>query len=345
MRTNDLFGLGSLPRSMVQTPIPYQRVGFSWAAVAAGVALATAISILFAEVGLAFNLGLVDSQSEVKTIGMVNAITWVIGGLLAVFAGAWVAGRVSTARTALGGGLHGLAVWATAAIVALVFAVSAAGILGSGMVLLVGKGLDTAGKAVTAVAPNWDAVRDQLQEAGVTQTEKDKSEETDVTNLSGDNRFVDSSRVLELAGRHFVLEGSTLAAGERAELVNLLADRLDISPEAAERTLVQWSNVWDASVQRFEQAKAEASEVADQARAYATAAAGWAAFAMLLGAIVAAFGGAYGTACALRRRTDDWHSDSTRVATDAPLVRDDVAPPPSIIPSSHLAGKSSKAPR
>jgi len=313
--------------------------------VAAGVALAIALSIFFSQVGLALNLGLIDSESNVKTIGLVNALAWVIGGLVAVFAGAWVAGRMSTARTAVGGGVHGLAVWATAAIVTVLLAVSAAGMIGTGMVQLAGKGLETVGSAASIVAPNWDTVKEELKEAKVALTDKDTSANPEGANKGDENRFVESSRLIELAGRHFALDGTTLPAGEREELVKLVAARLEISPEAAERTLGQWTNVWETNVQRFETAKAEVIEIADEARAFASAAAGWAALAMLLGAVAAAIGGAYGTACALRCSTLHWHSDDTHVATGAPMVREGVAPPPSINPSmnpsSKPAGKTS----
>jgi len=341
MRTNDLLGLGSVPRNVALTPVSYQKIGFSWAAVAAGVALALALSVLFAELGLALNLGLIGTDSDVKTIGIVNAIAWVIGGVLAVFAGAWVAGRVATARTTAGGALHGLAVWATAAIVTAVFAVSAAGMIGTGMVQLVGNGIEGAGKVAAIAAPDWESVKEQLQGQKGLSSDSDASAAPDGKQAGGDDRFIEESRMIELAGRHFAVEGSTLGAAERTELVTLMSARLEISPEAADRTLTQWTNVWQSGVERFEKAKADAVAVADEARAYAAAAAGWAAFAMLLCAIAAAVGGAVGSATRLRAYSLDVHPDGARVGHSPPMATEDVAGPSSLNPPSVLPGKAS----
>lgn len=342
MRHKDFLGIESNSRSLAQAPIPYQRVGFSWSAVAAGVALAIALTIWFAEIALALNLGLLDGSSDAQTIGIANALGWVVGCLLAVFAGAWVAGRMSTARSAVGGGVHGLAVWATTSIATLLFTISAVGTLGGGMMQLVGKGLDGAGQVATLVAPDWDTVKGQLEEAKDAVTGQESSGSVP----GSEDRYIDDSRLMELAGRHFNLEGSTLTAEERTEFEKLVAARLQISQGAAERTIAQWTNVWDSGVQRFEQAQTEALEVADDARAYASAAAGWAAFAMLLGAVAAGLGGAFGTACALRRSTDEpRHPGVASGTASAPMVREEPLPPPSIKPSSPTAGQPNRSSR
>lgn len=285
------------------------RCNFHWGAVGAGLAIAIACNVFFAEIGLCLNLGIIDRNSSDGAVAVANGLAWVITGLAALFGGAWVAGRLSNSRTKVEGGLHGLAVWAAGAVVMLALAFTATGVVGSGMLSLVGKGLEGAGKATALVMPTWDGIKQELD--GALQRNG-----TDPAALGGSGdaatgadgiavadpqtRLLDRSRLFELAGRHFTIDGAAQSASERDELVRLIASQAGISPAVAERTLAQWDRVWDGGVQRYEEAKAEAARVAEEARGMAMAAAGWAAAAMLLGAIAALFGGAIGSATRLR---------------------------------------------
>lgn len=146
-------------------PIRYERIGYSWAAVAAGTVIAIALTVWFAEIGLALNLAIIDRSSDLGTIGLVNGNLWVVTGLIALFAGTWVAGRMSQSRNAVEGGLHGVGVWAASAIATLMLAFGAAGAAAGGALSLVGRGLSSAGAMVTADTPDWDTSRNQLEEA------------------------------------------------------------------------------------------------------------------------------------------------------------------------------------
>jgi len=273
-----------------QQPIPYERLGFGWGAVLAGLTIAIALNVFFAEIGLWMNLGIIDRQSSGGAILAVNAIAWVVTGLVALYAGAWVAGRMASARTAVEGSLHGLAVWGAGAVVMLLLAFSAAGAIGGGMVALVGQGLQGAGELAEVAAPSWEGIREEL----------DGALSAEGSAAGADTRIRDQSRLLELAGRHFSLESDAVSPAEREELVGLIAARTDISKSAAEQTLAQWDSVWNGTVERYEAAQAEALEAAETARRGAMAAAAWAAVAMLLSAGAAYVGGAHGAQCRLR---------------------------------------------
>ena len=286
----------------VQPPIPYERVGFGWGAVLAGLAIAMALNVFFAEIGLWMNLGIIDRQSSAGAIVAVNAIAWVLSGLVALFAGAWVAGRMTSARTVTEGSLHGIAVWAAGAVVALLLAFSAAGVIGGGMIALVGKGLAGAGELAQVALPRWDDIREELDGALVQRDAGAGAVAAGGRELAADEetRIRDRSRIFELAGRHFALESGPASAAEREELVQLISARAGLSKPAAEQTLAQWERVWNGAVQRYETAKAEALQAAEVARRTARAAAAWAAVAMLLSAVVALASGGYGARCRLR---------------------------------------------
>jgi hypothetical protein len=281
--------------------IPYERVGFGWGAVLAGLGIAIALDVFFAEIGLWMNLGIIDRQTSGEAIVTLNAIAWVLSGLVALFGGAWVAGRMASARTRTEGGLHGLAVWAAGAVAMLTLAIGAAGVFGTGMLSVVGKGVEGAGQVAAVALPNWDGIKEELQGA------MDQRDSGGARTSAGagsaaadDTRLLERSRLFELAGNHFTLESGAAASGEREEFVELLSAQLGLSKPVAERTLAQWDEVWAGTVQKYEAAKAEALRVAEAARVVAMAAAGWAALAMLLGAAAALAGGAYGATCRLR---------------------------------------------
>lgn len=293
---------------VVPRPIAYERFGFCWSAVLAGLVTAVALNVMFAQIAFALNLGIVDASSSVQTVAIMNGIAWVVTGLIALFVGAWVAGTVASARSHLDGGLHGIAVWGAGAIVTLVLGFSAAGALGGGMVFLVGKGLEGAGGVARGAgqlaAPAWDGIRTELEEAAdrVAENPADAPRGTEgaAPANNADNRLMNRSRLLELAGEHFTVDGEQSPA-EEEELVSLIASETGISKDAAKRTLAQWDSVWDDTVQKYENAKARAAETAEKSRKVAIGASLWAAVAMLLGGFAAFSGGALGTTMCLGR--------------------------------------------
>ena len=292
----------SIPYVISPQTLPYERLGFGWGAVLAGLGIAIAIDVFFAEIGLAMNLGIIDLQSSGGAIVAFSAIAWVVSGLIALFAGAWVAGRMASARTMTEGSMHGIAVWAAGAVAMLVLAFISAGVLGSGMLALVGSGLKGAGEVAQVALPSWEGIRGELDGA---LAEQDSGAGAVATTgqppAADETRLRDRSRIFELAGRQFALEEAGPApAAEREELVQLIAARTGISAPAAEQTLAQWDRVWNETVQRYEVAKAEALRVAETARQVAMTAASWAAVAMVLGAVTALVAGAYGARSRLR---------------------------------------------
>ncbi len=308
--------------TVTPAPVPYERIGFSWGAVFAGVAIATALTIWFAEVGLALNLGIIDGNSDIGTVALVNGILWVVTGLIALFAGAWVAGRMAQARTSMEGGLHGVGVWAASAVLMLMLAFSAVGAVAGGMMKVIGSGLSSAGDAIAGVAtdvmPSWDSVRETLENAQDEIAGPNATPGETVEALVAETRYLDESRLFQLAGEHFTLEGSQLSSDERAEFVGLISSRLGISQDVAQRTLTQWDRAWQGGVEQYEVARAEAIRIADETRDVATAAAGWAAFAMLLGLVASALGGAFGTVCRVRAARRDYVIEPSRPAPIAP---------------------------
>lgn len=274
---------------------------FSWGGIVAGLFTAVAANILLAEAWLGVGLLLVDSQSHPGTVVVSSAIAWTLSACVALFAGGWVAGRVSATFDRTIGVLHGVGVWATGAVVGLLFALSAAGAIVGGSAHLVGKGLEAAGSAAASgvsgaaqlVAPNIDGIRKELDEVMTKNVP-----EAGTPAKTDDNRMANRSRLGELLMGHFSLETKPLQTdAERAELVSLIASETGVSQANAVKALEQWDRVWATSVNRWNEAKDQVKVAADQARKVTAQAACWSVIAMAFGLMAAAAGGACGVAC------------------------------------------------
>ncbi|MEF9900332.1 MAG: YrzE family protein [Pseudomonas sp.] len=139
----------------------------SWSAILAGVALAMVASLILNLLGTAIGSASIDPLQEANPLdglGKGTAIWVVVSGIVSVFLGAWIAGRLAQRE----GALHGLLVWATTSLVSLYLVSSAvSGIVSSGL-NLAGSGLSAAGSTLAQAAPHiGNTVQDQLRQQGI----------------------------------------------------------------------------------------------------------------------------------------------------------------------------------
>ena len=291
-------------------PTTVTAARFSWGGIFAGLFTAVAINILLAEAWLGIGLMLVDSQTQPGTVVVSSAIAWTLSACVALFAGSWVAGRVSATYDRTIGVLHGVGVWATGAVVGIIFAMSAAGAIIGGSAHIVGKGLEAAGTAAAGgvagaaqlIAPNLDGIRRELDQAMTNQgpdAHAVAGSSASGTPIAADNnRLANRSRLGELLMGHFTLETkSTQTDAERAELVALIGSEAGVTPANATKALEQWDRVWANSVNRWNVAKEQGKVAADQVRKVTAQAACWSVIAMALGLMAACAGGACGVVC------------------------------------------------
>lgn len=128
------------PRVETTTLDPHDYVSaikrMSWGAVIAGVVTAIAAQVVFTSLGAAIGLTVAYARdgggADASRIGMAAGLWWLITGLLSLFAGGWVAGRLSGVIQRRDGGLHGFVTWGTTTLVALYLGTTAAGHLVGG---------------------------------------------------------------------------------------------------------------------------------------------------------------------------------------------------------------------
>lgn len=124
-----------------------EQTGFrlSWGAVVAGMFVATALHIVLALIGLAIGLGAWEAGDDVGTLGAGVGIWTVVSGIIALFVGGMVTGRLAGILTRGDGILHGAVLWSLSTILA-------AWLITSGVGTIVGGALGMVGQAASAVA-------------------------------------------------------------------------------------------------------------------------------------------------------------------------------------------------
>jgi len=102
----------------------------TWASIFAGLLVALGIQLLLSLLGIGIGMGSVNplrDRNPAAGMGIVAMLWWAISFLLAVFAGGWVAGRLSKTGNKFETNMHGILTWALFVIVNVYIMSSAAG--------------------------------------------------------------------------------------------------------------------------------------------------------------------------------------------------------------------------
>jgi hypothetical protein len=125
----------------------------SWGAVFAGLFVTLAIFLTLQILGAGIGLSTVSltggEVSSGKALGTGAAIWTSIVGLISLFIGGWVAGRLASQPGRIERVLHGLTMWGFFYVVMFWVVTTALGVLAGGGLALLGKGVSAAGQAAT----------------------------------------------------------------------------------------------------------------------------------------------------------------------------------------------------
>lgn len=110
----------------------------SWGAVFAGAVVAIMALVMLGLLGVAFGAGTIGSEgrSAARELGVGAGIWWLVTGIIAVFLGGLVAGRLASPERRHDGALHGVVVWAVTSLVLLFSLASALGEMAGGSLSL-----------------------------------------------------------------------------------------------------------------------------------------------------------------------------------------------------------------
>jgi hypothetical protein len=311
-------------RTTVQTAVrpPFIR-RVSWGAIIAGAIVAISCQLLLTTLGLAIGMATVNPLHETNAAnGLATGagVWWLVSGLISLFIGGLVAGRMAGFSRWVDGMLHGLTVWGLTAVASLfMLTTSLANLIGGAVGGLQQVASAAAGNPdLTSTVTNdtgatrtrgangasladkaqnaWDTIKreanDAIQKASGSATEK-----TAGTPSTGD-QSVDQvlTSLLKKPGGP--------SASDRQAAIDLLVNQAGMDRDEAQRTVDRWENAYaqanagggriyasPESAGGANTANTDTRRAEQQAANTVTNAAIWAFIALLLGAIAAALGG------------------------------------------------------
>ena len=256
----------------------------SWGAVFAGVVIALVVQILLTMLGAGIGLATWDPGSadnpDASTFSIVAAIWYMLSGIVAAYAGGFIAGRMSGKTHQSAGAFHGLTTWAVTTLLVLYFLTTTIGaIVGgafSGIASVVGGVGETVAQTaapILAQSNPLDALESQVRSTG-----------TDPEALN--NAAVNAVKAL-------MMSDEAGAATARQQAAQALSTARGIPLDQATQQVTDMETQYRDSL---ESAKQTATDAADAAASATSTGASFAFIALLLGAAAAWFGGRSGVA-------------------------------------------------
>lgn len=293
----------------------YRRI--SWGAIFAGTLIALVTMILLNLLGIGIGLGSINPVEEAQPfsgLGTGTIIWWVVSNLIAIFAGAYVAGKLAGVPIASTSTMHGILSWCLYTLVSFWILTSAVGSIISGVGSVASSTLSAAGSGVeAAVGSSQDnqsgliSFGDIKQEANrildrrqnvayVPDSVERVAEEVHYKMSEEANISTEDIRDVSLA---VLFENGKLKKNiNREDIVTALENETDLSRQEASEVadvMVREYNNASQALQQFEQEARQQAEETGQKVAEATSSAAiWTFVALALGAVVSGVGGLTG---------------------------------------------------
>ena len=274
------------PAEEVRT-IALNRV--SWGAVLAGVVVALVVQLLFNMLGLGIgvatlNPGTGDNPSA-GTFSVAAGIWYGVAGIIAAYAGGYIAGRLSGRPVGSTAALHGLTSWAVTTLVVFYLLTTAVGGIIGGVFSGISGAMGGLGRTAVSAA--------QVAAPGLaTATDPFSAIDRELREASGGNDPAALRDGAVAAVRAAVTGEQAQAQDAREQAARALAKAQDISIEDARNRVLQYEQQYR---QTIEQAKQQAVQAAQTTAKVVSRGALFGFFALVLGAIAAWFGGRSGT--------------------------------------------------
>ena len=244
----------------------------SWGAIFAGLFVCLAVFLTLQMLGAGIGLAAVDvtgrDTSSGKTLGLGAAIWWLIMGLISLFIGGWVAGRLSAKPSKIDRMLHGFTTWAFFYVVMFWVVTTAFAALAGGSLSLLGNSLSAAGQA--AGSPQGQQM---MQQQGLTPS----AIQQELSSALGVGAGTSQQGDLTTAISNYFKGGKTQQ--DRQQLASAIAQKTGKSEAEANQMIGNLE-------QKAEQAKETGQEVANVTGATFIGLA----ISMILGAIAAILG-------------------------------------------------------
>jgi hypothetical protein len=217
----------------------------SWGAIFAGAFVTLAIFLTLQLLGAGIGASALDLTgsriTSARSFGIGAAIWWFITGLIALFIGGWVAGRLGWRWSKLERALHGLTVWSLFYIAMFLLTLTAAG-------ALVGGGVSAAAQAA-ATPQGQQAIQQTMQSQGLSpqiiQQELAKilggNQQGNPSVVTAVNDYLKSSRTPQ--DRQQAVQAITQATGMSEAQADQMLTNLEQAGQQAKETGEQAANI------------------------------------------------------------------------------------------------------
>lgn len=302
------------------------RKGISWRAIFAGVICILSIVFLLNLLGLVFGFGTIEPAEETNPLsglGTGTLIWWIVTNLIALFAGGYVAARVGVSFYHKSGIVQGVMTWALYTFISAWLVTSAIGGIISGVGNTIGSVLSSGGNQQQQTQQQMSQQQNQQLNLSLEQAKQEfysLLEDTGKPALDPQRVENKAENVIETAEQQAQQAAkqpgqidaeveqifskarnefeNTWEALDKEALVNVLTTRTNMSESearnAVDNYVSQYENLRLESEQFLEKVKKQAQETAGNITDAMADAALYLFIALILGAIVAAFGGAAG---------------------------------------------------
>lgn len=268
----------------------------SWGAIFAGLTVTIVVQIMFTLLGAAIGAATINPLTEAnptKGLGIGAAIWMLVTGLISIWIGSCVAGRLSGGPRRADGMLHGIVTWSASTLTMLFLLATATGAVvgGAGALLgsaLSGQGGQGGGQAMSSVT---DTLRSAVPQSGAllppTGREGEQTPGQITALAQKDPALAAALTRMEKNG------GAQQSPQDRDQVVSMLTSKHNMDQQQATSLLTAWD-------QQFRQMQPQMEQKARQAGETAASGIGkgalWAFIALALGLGAAAWGGWVGTA-------------------------------------------------
>lgn len=233
----------------------------SWGAIFAGAFVTLAVFLTLQLLGAGIGASSIDLTgnrvTSAKSLGIGAAIWWFITGLIALFIGGWVAGRLGWRANKIDRALHGLTVWAIFYVAVFLLVTTAMGAVVGGGISLLSSGVSAAGQAAST-PQGQQAIQQTLESwglssAGIQQeitkalgpgtSEQNPQASKDVATAV--NNYLNSSRTPQ--DRQQLSQTITQATGMSQAQANQMISNIERTAQQAKQTSEKAANVTGAT--------------------------------------------------------------------------------------------------
>jgi hypothetical protein len=237
-------------------PTRFRRV--SWGAILAGTVIALVAMFALNMLGLTIGAATVNPVVEANPVepGLAaGTVIWcAASNMIALFLGGLVASRMGVVVDQEDGVMHGLVTWGVVTLISVVMLTTSAGNVIGGLTSAASQAFATAGQAIAEVSPE---VADALNLENVTMQSIENevrtltqpstttnSTEAPVTQTNTEGVLTLDQLEINRAIGNFLTADAADVDANRETLINLLAERTEMTPEEARTTVTRWEQVY-----------------------------------------------------------------------------------------------------